>query len=154
MQTKRREEKELRSAEKEHLQQISSLEADITKLTKSLERSREAYDGMKRNYTSTCEEAERLRALVAETRRVRETASTSRAHTHPLASSQENRAAEEAIQNHGLQIQQFERDRELLQQAVNKLEEDLVVARRAQDSLDEQKQENVSCRVFHSARAC
>ncbi|BGP28596.1 hypothetical protein JCM10296v2_000332 [Rhodotorula toruloides] len=124
LQTKRREEKELRSVEKEHLQQISSLEADITKLTKSLERSREAYDGMKRNYTSTCEEAERLRALVAETRR-------------------ENRAAEEAIQSHGLQIQQFERDRELLQQAVNKLEEDLVVARRAQDSLDEQKQENL-----------
>ncbi|BGO94729.1 hypothetical protein NBRC10512_007324 [Rhodotorula toruloides] len=124
LQTKRREEKELRSVEKEHLQQISSLEADITKLTKSLERSREAYDSMKRNYTATCEEAERLRALVAETRR-------------------ENRAAEEAIQNHGLQIQQFERDRELLQQAVNKLEEDLVVARRAQDSLDEQKQENL-----------
>lgn len=62
--------------------------------------------------------------------------------------SQENRAAEEAIQNHGLQIQQFERDRELLQQAVNKLEEDLVVARRAQDSLDEQKQENVSCALI------
>ncbi|BGP21434.1 hypothetical protein JCM10295v2_000309 [Rhodotorula toruloides] len=124
LQAKRREEKDLRSVEKEHLQQISSLEADITKLTKSLERSREAYDGMKRNYTSTCEEAERLRALVAETRR-------------------ENRAAEEAIQNHGLQIQQLDRDRELLQQAVNKLEEDLVVARRAQDSLDEQKQENL-----------
>ncbi|GAA6053438.1 hypothetical protein JCM3770_005166 [Rhodotorula araucariae] len=124
LQTKRREEKELRSVEKEHLQQISSLEGDIAKLTKSLERSREAYDGMKRNYTSTCEEAERLRTLVAETRR-------------------ENRAAEEAMQNHTLQVQQFERDRELLQQAIAKLEEDLVVARRAQDTLDDQKQENL-----------
>ncbi|BGP36461.1 hypothetical protein JCM10449v2_000362 [Rhodotorula kratochvilovae] len=124
LQTKRREEKELRNVEKEHLQQISSLEGDIAKLTKSLVRSREAYDSMKRNYTSTCEEAERLRTLVAETRR-------------------ENRAAEEAMQSHALQVQQFERDRELLQQAITKLEEDLAVARRAQDTLDDQKQENL-----------
>ncbi|TNY17193.1 hypothetical protein DMC30DRAFT_137154 [Rhodotorula diobovata] len=124
LQAKRREEKELRSVEKEHLQQISSLEGDIAKLTKSLERSREAYDGMKRNYTATCEEAERLRALVAETRR-------------------ENRAAEEAMQSHALQVQQFERDRELLQQAIARLEVDLADARRAQDSLDDQKQENL-----------
>ncbi|GAA6022178.1 hypothetical protein JCM10207_003935 [Rhodosporidiobolus poonsookiae] len=124
LQTKRREEKELRSTEKEHLVQINSLEADIAKLNKSLERSREAYDGMKRNYTSTCEEAERLRALVAETRR-------------------ENRAAEEAMQSHALQVQQFDRDRDLLQQTINKLERDLTTARRAQDSLDDQKQENL-----------
>ncbi|GAA5889951.1 hypothetical protein JCM5296_003659 [Sporobolomyces johnsonii] len=124
LQAKRREEKELRNNEKQHLVQISSLEGDIAKLTKSLERSREAYDTMKRNYTTTCEEAERLRALVAETRR-------------------ENRAAEEAMQNHALQVQQFDRDRELLQQAITKLEEDLLVARRAQDSLDDQKQENL-----------
>ncbi|GAA5992429.1 hypothetical protein JCM11641_002904 [Rhodosporidiobolus odoratus] len=124
LQSKRREEKELRGTEKEHLVQINSLEADIAKLTKNLERSREAYDSMKRNYTATCDEAERLRALVAETRR-------------------ENRAAEEAMQNHALQVQQFDRDRDLLQQAINKLEEDLGTARRAQDSLDDQKQENL-----------
>ncbi|ORY75655.1 hypothetical protein BCR35DRAFT_267831, partial [Leucosporidium creatinivorum] len=121
---KRREEKELRGAEKQHLAQISSLESDIAKLTKSLERSRESYEGMKRNYTAQCEEAEKLRNLVAETRR-------------------ENRAAEEAAHTHGQQVQQFERDRELLQGAINKLENDLVVARRAQDSLDDQKQENL-----------
>ncbi|GAA5901626.1 hypothetical protein JCM8208_001560 [Rhodotorula glutinis] len=124
LQIKRREEKELRSIDKEHLQQISSLEGDISKLTKSLERSREAYDGMKRNYTATCEEAERLRTLVAETRR-------------------ENRAAEEAMQSHSLQVQQFEHDREMLQQAIARLEADLADARRAQDSLDDQKQENL-----------
>lgn len=71
LQTKRREEKELRNNEKQHLGQISSLEGDIAKLTKSLERSRENYDAMKRSYTETCEEAERLRVLIAETRRVR-----------------------------------------------------------------------------------
>ena len=48
------------------------------------------------------------------------------------------------MQSHALQVQQFERDRELLQQAITKLEEDLAVARRAQDTLDDQKQENVS----------
>ncbi|GAA5821042.1 hypothetical protein JCM10212_006521 [Sporobolomyces blumeae] len=124
LQSKRREEKELRINEKQHLSQISSLEGDIAKLTKSLERSRENYEAMKRNYTETCEEAERLRALVAETR-------------------MENRAAEEAIQGHALQVQQFERDRDMLQQAINKLEEDLEVARQAQDTLDDQKQENL-----------
>ncbi|GAA6035917.1 hypothetical protein JCM8097_005162 [Rhodosporidiobolus ruineniae] len=124
LQAKRREEKELRNIEKEHLVQINSLEADVARLTKSLEKSREAYDNMKRNYTSACEESERLRALVAETRR-------------------ENRAAEEAIQNHALQVQQFERDRDLLQQHINKLEADLNIARQAQDSLDDQKQENL-----------
>lgn len=56
---------------------------------------------------------------------------------------QEHRAAEEAIQTHSLQVQQFERDRDLLQQAISKLEQDLSEARRAQDSLDDQKQENV-----------
>lgn len=47
------------------------------------------------------------------------------------------------MQSHALQVQQFERDRELLQQAIARLEVDLADARRAQDSLDDQKQENV-----------
>lgn len=67
---KRREEKELRSVEQEHVQQISTLEGEVAKLNKSLERSREAYETMKRNYTATCDEAERLRGLVADLRRV------------------------------------------------------------------------------------
>jgi len=41
-------------------------------------------------------------------------------------------------------VQQFERDREMLQQGINKLEQDLDDARKAQDTLDDQKQENVS----------
>ncbi|GAA5873102.1 hypothetical protein JCM3774_000342 [Rhodotorula dairenensis] len=121
---KRREEKELRSIEKEHLQQISLLEGEVANLNKSLERSREAYDVMKRSYTSTCEEADRLRALVADLRR-------------------ENRNSEEAIQGHSLQVQEFERDHQRLQQAVEKLEGELAAARQAQDALDDQKQENL-----------
>ncbi|GAA6022195.1 hypothetical protein JCM8202_000149 [Rhodotorula sphaerocarpa] len=121
---KRREEKELRSVEQEHVQQISTLEGEVAKLNKSLERSREAYETMKRNYTATCDEAERLRGLVADLRR-------------------DNRSAEEAIQGHSLQVQQFERDRELLQQAISKLEGELETARQAEDALDDQKQENL-----------
>lgn len=60
----------MRSAEQEHVQQISLLEGEVTKLNKALERSREAYEAMKRNYTSTCDEADRLRTLVADLRRV------------------------------------------------------------------------------------
>lgn len=70
MQIKRREEKDLRGAEKQHLAQIASLESDIAKLDKKLERSRESYETMKNNYSSQCEETEKLRSLVAETRRV------------------------------------------------------------------------------------
>ena len=124
LQTKRREDKELRHSEREHLATIASLEADVAKLTKQAERNREQYETMKRNYQDQCTEAEKLRTLVAETRR-------------------ENRAQEEAAHNHGLQVGQFERDRELLQAAISKLEEDLTFARRAQDQLDDQKQENV-----------
>ncbi|KAL8283112.1 hypothetical protein RQP46_005890 [Phenoliferia psychrophenolica] len=119
-----RENKELRNSEKAHMDSIVSLEADVAKLTKQAERNREQYELMKRNYQDQCTEAEKLRTLVAETRR-------------------ENRMQEEAAHNHGLQVQQFERDRELLQQAITKLEEDLGVARRAQDHLDDQKQENL-----------
>lgn len=149
LQAKRREEKELRNNEKQHLGQISSLEGDIAKLTKSLEKSRESLDSMKRNYTETCEEAERLRAVIAETRRVRVFAlgfARLKADPFPLATgTQDNRAAEESIQGHALQVQQFERDREMLQQGINKLEEDLEDARKAHDTLEDQKQENVSC---------
>lgn len=67
---KRREEKELRSVEKEHVQQISVLEGEVANLNKSLERSRESYESMKRSYTATCDEADRLRTLVADLRRV------------------------------------------------------------------------------------
>ncbi|GAA5980846.1 hypothetical protein JCM10908_003889 [Rhodotorula pacifica] len=121
---KRREEKDLRSVEKEHLQQIGLLEGEVAQLNKSLERSREAYETMKRSYTSTCDEADRLRTLVAELRR-------------------ENRNAEETIQGHSLQVQQFERDHDRLQQAVDKLESELASARQAQDALENQKQENL-----------
>lgn len=118
LQDKRRQEKDLRSNEKQHLAQIASLEADIGKITKSLERSRELYEGMKR-------QADDLRALVAETRR-------------------ESRQAEETVQLHAAQVQQFEQDNQLLQQAVSRLEAELVEARLIADELDAQKQENLS----------
>ncbi|SCV68675.1 BQ2448_796 [Microbotryum intermedium] len=121
---KRREEKDLRSNERQHLQQISALEGEVAKMTKALEKARESYDSMKRNYLDQCEEAEKLRSLVAETRR-------------------ENRAAEEASHAQSLQAQQLERDREILQGAISRLEADLRVASQAQDTLDAQKQENL-----------
>lgn len=145
MLAKRREEKELRGIEKEHLQQISLLEGEVANLNKSLERSREAYDAMKRNYTATCEEADRLRTLVAGLRRVSSVRGPATPQTGDLtrSPSQENRTAEEAIQGHSLQVQYFERDHQRLQQAVEKLEGELAAARHAQDALDDQKQENV-----------
>ena len=125
LQDKRRQEKDLRSNEKQHLAQIASLEFDIEKTTKSLERSRESYDAMKRQYQSQLTEADNLRALVAETRR-------------------DNRQAEDLVQTHAAQVQQLEEDNGLLQQAVTKLEADLLEAKSLQDELDAQKQDNLS----------
>lgn len=70
--------------------------------------------------------------------------------TNVLCFDQDTRAAEEAAQHHDSQIQQFERDRESLQASINKLENDLTTARRAQDQLDEQKAENVSISTLFS----
>ncbi|KAK4054841.1 hypothetical protein OIV83_000765 [Microbotryomycetes sp. JL201] len=124
LQSRRREEKDLRINEKQHLNQIMSLEADVARLQKSLDKSKESYETMKNNYSAQCEEAEKLRALVAETRR-------------------EFQAAEDAAQAAGLHSQQLEREKELLEKAIAKLEQDLSIALRVQDALSDQKQENL-----------
>lgn len=142
LQTKRREEKELRGAEKQHLVQIASLESDIAKLTKSLSKSRESYEAMKRSYQEQCGEAEKLRELVAETRAVSVRAFVGQDETNETM--QENRVTEEAVLVHSSQVVQYEHDRELLQGAIAKLKSELDDARRAQEVLDDQKQENVS----------
>lgn len=51
---KRREEKELRANERQYLAQITSLEGDIARLNKSLERSKEQYMQMRKNYEGQC----------------------------------------------------------------------------------------------------
>ena len=70
MQTKRREEKELRNAERQHLDQINSLELDVTRAGHSLERSRESYTALKKSYEEQLAEAESLRNLIVSTRQV------------------------------------------------------------------------------------
>ncbi|KAK4058095.1 hypothetical protein OIO90_000834 [Microbotryomycetes sp. JL221] len=124
LQAKRREEKELKIIEKQHLNQILSLEADVTKLQKSLDKSRESFESMKKSYTAQCDEAEKLRALVAETRR-------------------DFQAAEDAAQSASLHSRQLEQDKQMLEQTIAKLESDIEVARKAESALSDQKQENL-----------
>lgn len=70
LQIKRREEKELRHSEKQHLEQINSLEIDVAKVERSLEKSRESYTALKNNYDEECSEAASLRGLLAAARGV------------------------------------------------------------------------------------
>lgn len=56
---------------------------------------------------------------------------------------QNTRSAEDNAQTHELQVEQLKRDRDLLQSSISRLEGELVKARRAQDILDDQIQENV-----------
>lgn len=71
LQAKRREEKELKTAERAHLKTIAELESDVTKLNLKADKNRDTYENLKRNFQDQCAEAEKLRNLVAETRRVR-----------------------------------------------------------------------------------
>lgn len=74
--------------------------------------------------TSLAEEAEKLRDLVR-------------------AKDQELRTAEDAIAGHRGDNLEFEKERQALQAATARLEDELADARRIQDLLDDQKQENL-----------
>ena len=67
---KKREEKDLRYSEKQHLDQILSLEADVARAEKQLERTRELHAALKHDFEDQSAEAERLRLLVQELREV------------------------------------------------------------------------------------
>lgn len=60
----------MRTSERRYLDQIQSLELDVTKAGHALERSRESYSALKKNYEDQLAEAESLRNLIVSIRQV------------------------------------------------------------------------------------
>lgn len=53
---RRKDEKELRSKERQNLGQLSDLEAEVAKLQRALDKQKESYQSLKRRYEEQCGE--------------------------------------------------------------------------------------------------
>lgn len=67
---KRKEEKEMRTTERQNLFQITSLEMDVAKAEKALLKARDAYATVKGDYEAQVVEAGKLRTALSENREV------------------------------------------------------------------------------------
>ncbi|EIN10093.1 hypothetical protein PUNSTDRAFT_133858 [Punctularia strigosozonata HHB-11173 SS5] len=120
----KREEKELRNKERSNSTQIMVLEAEISKLQKSLENARTAYTSLQKQYQEQCAESERYRN---ELRR----------------RDQELKDYQDAAQLQQLENQKVARERTSYDERIAVLENELAIAQQAHAQLDEQKQENL-----------
>ncbi|RXK40938.1 hypothetical protein M231_01786 [Tremella mesenterica] len=121
---KRKDENDLRGKERANNIQIAGLEADILSLQRSLENSKTNHANMQKMYNTQCDEAERLRMML----RARDT---------------EIKEFEEAAEAHQADEDKTRQEIEALEHEVKRLEEDLAIARQAENILETQKQENL-----------
>jgi len=136
----RKEEKELKSKEvcfpsyvccsrakvlqKQNQNQISALEAEISKLQKGLENSRASYQTLQKQYQEQCTESERYRSsLRRRDAEVKEYA--------------------DAAALHAVETDKWTKEQQVLEDRVNQLTVDLELAQQAYSSLDDQKAENL-----------
>ncbi|KAF8627304.1 hypothetical protein AX15_004444 [Amanita polypyramis BW_CC] len=120
----KREEKELRSKERQNMTQIAALEAEIAKVTRSLEHSRVTYTSLQKQYQEQCAASEKYRDDL----RIRE---------------ETIRALREAATQHELEAAKWARERDSYEERIVHLEAELTIAQQAHAQLDEQKQENL-----------
>ncbi|KAF5374495.1 hypothetical protein D9615_009115 [Tricholomella constricta] len=120
----KREEKELRSKERQNMTQIGQLELEIAKVTKALEHARSTYTSLQRQYQEQCTASEKYR--------------------------DELRQREEMIRNlreaaslHEMENAKWAKEHESYEARIVQLENELSVAQQAHAQLDEQKQENL-----------
>ncbi|KAJ6512627.1 hypothetical protein C8R45DRAFT_890387 [Mycena sanguinolenta] len=120
----KREEKELRSKERQNNTQIGALEAEVAKVTKQLETSKASYNSLQRQYLDQCARAEKYR--------------------DDLRDREETvRSMREAAGLTQIEIARYAKEHEVYEQQITHLEQDLVVAQQAHAQLEEQKQENM-----------
>ncbi|KAG6917717.1 hypothetical protein DXG01_001368 [Tephrocybe rancida] len=120
----KREEKELRSKERQNMTQIGQLELDIAKANKALEHARTTYTSLQRQYQEQCSASERYRD---ELRQREETI----------------RSMREAAGLHEVEREKSTKERESYEARIAHLEDELSIAQQAHAQLDEQKQENM-----------
>ncbi|KAF7374326.1 hypothetical protein MSAN_00316100 [Mycena sanguinolenta] len=120
----KREEKELRSKERQNNTQIGALEAEVAKVTKQLETSKASYNSLQRQYLDQCARAEKYR--------------------DDLRDREETvRSMREAAGLTQIEIARYAKEHEVYEQQIAHLEQELVVAQQAHVQLEEQKQENM-----------
>ncbi|KAH9902726.1 hypothetical protein C8Q73DRAFT_785370 [Cubamyces lactineus] len=120
----KREEKELRSKERQNSTQIAALEAEIAKLQKSLDTARSSYQSLQKQYQEQCAESERYRNQL----RRRD---------------QEIKDLQDAAQLQAIETQKWLREQANYEDRIAAMESELIMAQQAQAQLDEQKQENM-----------
>ncbi|KAJ7081877.1 hypothetical protein B0H15DRAFT_940416 [Mycena belliarum] len=120
----KREEKELRSKERQNGTQIAALEAEVVKVSKLLDQSKTSYNNLQRQYMDQCANAEKYRNDL----RDREEAV---------------RALREAAGLTQIEVARYAKEHEGYEDRIANMEEELAVAQQAHAQLDEQKQENM-----------
>ncbi|KAJ7679250.1 hypothetical protein DFH06DRAFT_1278902 [Mycena polygramma] len=120
----KREEKELRSKERQNNTQIGALEAEVAKVTKQLETSKASYNSLQRQYLDQCARAEKYR--------------------DDLRDREETvRSLREASGLTQIELARYAKEHEGYEDRIAHLEQELAVAQQAHAQLDEQKQENM-----------
>ncbi|KAF5359695.1 hypothetical protein D9756_003571 [Leucocoprinus leucothites] len=120
----KREEKELRSKERQNTTQISALELEVSKITKALESAKSTYTSLQRQYQEQCTFSEKYRSDL-------------RAREETI------RTLREAASLHELESNKWAREQQSYEERIAHLEEELGVAQGVYVQLDEQKQENM-----------
>ncbi|KAG6840390.1 hypothetical protein C0991_007020 [Blastosporella zonata] len=120
----KREEKELRSKERQNMTQIGSLEVEIAKVTKGLEHARSTYTSLQRQYQEQCAASERYRDELRQREEV-------------------IRSLRDAASLHEMENAKWTKEHESYEARIAMLEDELAIAQQAHAQLDEQKQENL-----------
>ncbi|EEB92001.1 hypothetical protein MPER_09552 [Moniliophthora perniciosa FA553] len=120
----KKEEKELRSKERTSSNQITSLESEIGKLNRHLEHAKTNYTSLNRQYLEQCTVSEKYRDDL------RQRDETIRSLT-------------DTAQLHEMEGSKWSKEREVYEDRIIRLEQELVIAQQAMGQLEEQKQENL-----------
>ncbi|KAG6826379.1 hypothetical protein H0H92_016071 [Tricholoma furcatifolium] len=120
----KREEKELRSKERQNMTQIGQLEMEIAKVTKTLEHARTTYTSLQRQYQEQCAVSERYRDELRQREDV-------------IRTMRDNSSL------HEMEVAKWAREHESYEARLAALEDELAIAQQAHVQLDEQKQENL-----------
>ncbi|TFK36663.1 hypothetical protein BDQ12DRAFT_706206 [Crucibulum laeve] len=120
----KREEKELRSKERQNMTQIAALELEVSKVTKALEHARATYNSLQRQYQEQCATSEKYRDDLHQ--------------RGELINS-----LREAASLHEVETAKWAKEHESYEDRISHLEDELSVAQQAHAQLDEQKQENL-----------
>ncbi|KAF9463946.1 hypothetical protein BDZ94DRAFT_1257839 [Collybia nuda] len=120
----KREEKELRTKERQSMISIGQLESEIAKVNKNLETAKATYANLNKLYQEQCAFAERVRDDL-------------RQRDEAL------RRQSDAAALHDLENQKWAQEHEALEARITYLETELSIAQQAHAQLDEQKQENM-----------